>query len=79
MMRLISGTLVQVGLGRVRPDEMGELLAARARDEGPRVVKAPAQGLCLERCFMQDEHGPWPGAVPEAPVVASDGGEVHVQ
>ena len=59
MMRMISGTLVQVGLGKLRVGEVAELLAARGRTAEPRVVKAPAHGLCLAHCFMEDEHAPW--------------------
>ena len=60
MMRLISGTLVQVGLGKLRADEVSELLAARGRAASGGVFKAPAQGLCLERCFLEGVDDPWP-------------------
>ena len=63
MMRMISGTLVEVGLGRLTPDDVSALLEARGRkavrlERGLEVVKAPALGLTLEHCFygIPDEH-----------------------
>lgn len=45
MVRIITGTLVQVGLGQKRPEELPAILAARdRRTAGP---TAPPQGLCL--------------------------------
>lgn len=76
MMRLISGTLVQVGLGKLTVEEVGILLAAKGRDElqaqkgGPRAFKAPPQGLCLERCYTREEDGEWTDAVSPAPLVS---------
>lgn len=56
MMRLVAGTLVMVGLGKLAPEDVGDLLAARARPAtGPAPFMAPACGLCLERCFYGDE------------------------
>ena len=69
MMRLISGTLVQVGLGKLSVDDVHTLLAAKGRDGtrgGPKVYKAPPQGLCLEYCFTSDEDGCWTSAMPRA-------------
>lgn len=46
MVRAIAGTLIEVGCGRRRPEEVAEILAARDRSlAGP---TAPPQGLCLE-------------------------------
>ncbi|KAL1523745.1 hypothetical protein AB1Y20_018673 [Prymnesium parvum] len=58
MMRLISGTLVQVGLGRVSVSDMASLLHACGRKDlsiASLVFKAPPQGLCLERCFYAED------------------------
>ena len=45
MVRIMSGTLIEVGLGRKRPEEVGEILEACDRKvAGP---TAPAQGLTL--------------------------------
>jgi tRNA pseudouridine38-40 synthase len=57
MMRLVSGSLVQVGLGRLSTADIGALLAARSRAGLPEVYRAPAQGLCLERCFYAARPG----------------------
>lgn len=47
MVRILTGTLVEVGRGNVPPHAMAEILAARKRTAaGP---MAPAQGLCLEQ------------------------------
>ena len=59
MMRMLSGTLVQVGLGKLSLEDVANLLHARGRKgQGASVVfKAPPQGLCLETCFLDFEHG----------------------
>lgn len=45
MVRIIAGTLVQVGGGAVEPDEVGEILAKKDRSAaGP---TAPAHGLTM--------------------------------
>lgn len=47
MVRNIVGTLVEVGLGRLAPRAVGDILASRDRtNAGP---TAPPQGLCLVR------------------------------
>jgi len=47
MVRTIAGTLVQVGLGRWRVDQIPEILASRARSSAG--TTAPASGLFLVR------------------------------
>ena len=45
MVRILVGTLVEVGLGRIQPGQVGEILASRDRTRaGP---TAPAHGLTL--------------------------------
>ncbi len=45
MVRILVGTLIQVGLGRMQPEDMTDILEARDRKTaGP---TAPAKGLCL--------------------------------
>ena len=45
MVRILVGTLLEVGCGKRKPEEMPELLEAKQRAlAGP---TAPAQGLCL--------------------------------
>jgi hypothetical protein len=60
-----------VGLGRLGVQDVAALLethsrAALSQHGGPRVYKAPARGLCLDRCFYpgdDDEHDQaWPPA-----------------
>ena len=49
MVRIIVGTLLQVGRGKRPPEDMVRLMAPARRDEaGP---TAPAKGLCLMRVY----------------------------
>ena len=51
MVRIITGTLVEVGLGRLASEGMPKILAAKSRiAAGP---TAPAQGLFLERVLYR--------------------------
>ena len=54
MVRIMSGTLIEVGLGRKRPEEVGEILEACDRKvAGPTAL---AKGLCLlKESRMKDE------------------------
>ena len=45
MVRILTGTLLEVGFGRRAPESMPELLAAKNRSQAG--FLAPAQGLCL--------------------------------
>jgi tRNA pseudouridine38-40 synthase len=54
MMRMISGTLVEVGLGRLTPDDITTLLENKGRTLTLSAVKAPAKGLCLHKCFYNE-------------------------
>lgn len=47
MVRIIAGTLWEVGVGKHRPDEMAAIIAAKDRSQAGRT--APPQGLYLEK------------------------------
>lgn len=47
MVRIIAGTLWEVGIGKHRPDEMAAIIAAKDRNQAGRT--APPQGLYLEK------------------------------
>jgi tRNA pseudouridine38-40 synthase len=47
MVRSLVGTLVMVGTGRLEPDAIDRILAARDRSSAPQI--APPKGLTLER------------------------------
>ena len=51
MVRIIVGTLVRVGEGRVAADEPAAILASRDRARAPKA--APALGLTLERVIYR--------------------------
>ena len=55
MVRILAGTLVDIGLGRLKPDAVLEALATGDRGKAGRT--APPQGLCLEEVFYPDH--PW--------------------
>lgn len=47
MVRIITGTLIEIGRGKIAPEELKDIIAACDRDKaGP---TAPAKGLCLEQ------------------------------
>lgn len=56
MVRILVGTLVDVGRGQLSAGDFGVLLQAGAQrhDGGP---TAPARGLCLQRVFYDDGDG----------------------
>lgn len=45
MVRILTGTLLEVGLGKRKPEEMRQILESLDREQAG--VTAPAQGLCL--------------------------------
>lgn len=53
MVRIITGTLVEVGLGRRKPEEIRDVLASGDRSRSGHT--APPQGLALVRVYY-DEH-----------------------
>jgi len=46
MVRIIAGTLVEVGRGRIDPDAIASILISRDRSKGGPTL--PPQGLCLQ-------------------------------
>ncbi len=65
MVRIIAGTLVEVGMGRFSPQDVSTIL--HGRDRTAAGMTAPAAGLCLMDVFYPDEpgaaclrSGPWP-------------------
>ncbi|MCR4419491.1 MAG: tRNA pseudouridine(38-40) synthase TruA [Clostridia bacterium] len=52
MVRIIVGTLLEVGLGRLEPEQVAAIMAEGRREAaGP---TAPARGLCLERVVFRN-------------------------
>ena len=49
MVRIMTGTLLTIAQGRIAPDTLPEILAARTRTRAG--ITAPAQGLTLHRVF----------------------------
>ena len=58
MVRALVGTLLEVGLGRRRPEDVAALLAGAPR--GAAGATAPAHGLVLERVLYPPEWQPLP-------------------
>jgi len=65
MVRIMAGTLVEVGTGRFSPDDVSAIL--QARDRTAAGMTAPAAGLCLMNVFYPGDagaaclrEGPWP-------------------
>ena len=53
MVRIISGTLIKVGLGQLDPDQIPDIIAAKDRSAaGP---TAPPEGLCLKEIRLFPE------------------------
>jgi tRNA pseudouridine38-40 synthase len=55
MVRIIAGTLMQVGLNQRSAAAVQEALASRDRAKAG--LTAPPQGLCLERIWYGDSAG----------------------
>ena len=45
MVRIISGTLVDVGCGKISPEEIKEIIESKDRTKAGKTL--PANGLCL--------------------------------
>jgi tRNA pseudouridine38-40 synthase len=52
MVRIVAGTLADVGLGRTPPDALRDVL--EAKDRGRAGKTAPALGLCLQWVRYRD-------------------------
>ena len=61
MVRIIAGTLIAVGKGKIPPEAMGNILAAKDRTLAG--ATAPARGLCMCEVFYsgpgEGEKSPW--------------------
>ena len=61
MVRIIAGTLIAVGKGKIPPEAMGNILAAKDRTLAG--ATAPARGLCMCEVFYpglgEEEKSPW--------------------
>ncbi len=55
MVRIIVGTLLEIGSGKIRPEEMADILAAK--DRGRAGDTAPPQGLTLLKIEYPEELG----------------------
>lgn len=49
MVRIIAGTLIEVGIGKINPDNIQEIILSKDRTKSGRCV--PPQGLCLEEVY----------------------------
>ncbi len=54
MVRIIAGTLIEIGQGRHAPHDMEQILAAK--DRGKACPTAPACGLFLEKIYYDQTH-----------------------
>lgn len=51
MVRIITGTLVYVGMGKINPDSMAEIIQSKDRKRAG--ITAPPQGLCLKEVYYR--------------------------
>lgn len=51
MVRIIAGTLLRVGAGKIKPCEIPEIILSKDRNRAGKC--APARGLCLEKVFFE--------------------------
>ena len=49
MVRIIAGTLVFVGSGKIEPEDMEAIIASKCRERAG--VTAPPHGLCLKEVY----------------------------
>lgn len=53
MVRIIAGTLVEVGHGKIAPEEIPDIIKAQDRTLAGKTL--PAHGLCLEKVYYSKE------------------------
>ncbi|MSS62560.1 tRNA pseudouridine(38-40) synthase TruA [Velocimicrobium porci] len=53
MVRIMAGTLIEVGLGEITPEQIVRILERREREAAGAL--APAKGLCLEKVWYEGE------------------------
>ena len=56
MVRIITGTLVEAGLGKIEPDDVKKIIESRDRAEAGHT--APPQGLCLMKVYYSESEIP---------------------
>lgn len=49
MVRIITGTLIDVGVGRIKPEDIKDIIESRNRKRAGKCV--PGKGLCLDEVF----------------------------
>ena len=49
MVRIIAGTLVFVGGGKINPNDMADIINSKDRERAG--ITAPPQGLCLKEVY----------------------------
>ena len=52
MVRIITGTLVSVGGGKINPADMADIIASRDRERAG--ITAPPEGLCLKEVYYNE-------------------------
>lgn len=58
MVRILAGTLVEIGTGRLAPGAIGRALLSKRREDLGKT--APAHGLLLDEVFVDWPDGAWP-------------------
>ena len=53
MVRIIAGTLVDVGHNKINPEEIPKIIEAKDRNLAGKTL--PAHGLCLEKVYYKKE------------------------
>lgn len=51
MVRIIAGTLIDVGIGKLKPYDIEDIIKSKDRKRAGKT--APASGLCLEKVYYE--------------------------